>query len=210
MASMAQRWRSSMPSSSSSVLAFEAAKTERTEIEMGWLHLEYWASCKAQMHTNLFSFSCNAMELQLHDLHVMFSDIFTKPPADTCCKTSRGGHLPGLEGNDVEGTLGRGTLSDPSISSRLWSNSSWTRSSSSARRSSWQRNGGVRVIKHTEGHHKNSYVKLIGIPVVPSSKFCHLTYKAVGCPQEKSFYWMELYTAPGLGRDSEVREMWRS
>lgn len=48
--------------------------------------------------------------------------------------------LPGLEGNDVEGTLGRGTFPVPSISSRLWSNSSWTSSSSSASRSSWQQN----------------------------------------------------------------------
>lgn len=62
--------------------------------------------------------------------------------------------LPGREGSDVEGTLGRETFPVPSISSRLWSNSTWTSSSSSASRSSWQKNWSMlaRILKVATSH----------------------------------------------------------
>lgn len=46
--------------------------------------------------------------------------------------------LPGLEGNEVEGTLGRGKFSDPPISGSLCSSSTCCSSSSSASSSSWE------------------------------------------------------------------------
>lgn len=51
---------------------------------------------------------------------------------------------PGLEGNEVEGTLGRGTFSVPPISSKFLSNSSCSSSSNSARSSSY----GARQSEH--------------------------------------------------------------
>lgn len=79
------------------------------------------------------------------------------------CKISHVWLLPGLEGNDAEGTLGRETFPVPSISSRLWSNSTWTSSSSSANSSSC-----VRVIKDTFQN-----IKLAGILMVPTSNNFH-------------------------------------
>lgn len=59
--------------------------------------------------------------------------------SQSCCISFSKWLLPGLEGNEVEGTLGRGTFSDPPISSRFLSSSSCSSSSSSASSSSWER-----------------------------------------------------------------------
>lgn len=135
MASIAQRWRSSMSSSSSSFLAFVAKKKqERTEIENQ--RIPYCKLClqKRPDVTRRDSTPDHSCVKSLPNVLIIISPV---------------GLLPGLEGNDVEGTLGRETFPVPSISSRVCSNSTWTSSSSSASRSSWQKCRSGPAIKHT-------------------------------------------------------------
>lgn len=153
MASIAQRWRSSIPSSSSSFLAF---KVEKKRVNRHWNEIGSWMLWRQNRFSRFVWISCYPNQnswKSLPNIHWKVSNFIL---------------LPGLEGNDAEGTLGRGTFSVPSISSKLWSNSSCTSSSSSAIRSSWQKNWCVRVIRHALKNTKHIYANLARILMLPS------------------------------------------
>lgn len=166
MASIAQRWRSSMSSSSSSFLAFRGDKGQKwmeEGIPINWSHsdrLNWYLILNDKYHHNLVFLkkTRKGCAFLREDINQIISLLMTHNPLQyplaTACHNSRKkkksslqSHcqkkkgtdccvrlLPGLEGNEVEGTLGR--LSEPPISSRLLSTSSCCSSSSSASSSS--------------------------------------------------------------------------